>query len=150
MRIADLSYPTSVGCLRVSLHSVNSHSVRHLFRHSAIVRWGAAFLGPHFFASLGALPRYLGEWKTYNKQAAAQQIAFRDSYPCLADRTVATPFDPHYFFQAAWLARRLQGFRPAFHVDVGSSAMMINVLSAAVKTVFVDYRRLHVRLSNFT
>jgi len=124
--------------------------VRQLFRNSAIVRWGAAFLGPHFLTSLGALPRYLVEWKVYNKRAATQQISFRDSYPCLADRVVATPFDPHYFFQAAWLARRLHEKRPSIHVDVGSSAMMINVLSANVKTVFVDYRPLHVRLSNLS
>lgn len=127
-----------------------SRVVRHLFRNSAIIRWGAAFLGPHFLTSLGALPRYLAEWKAYNEKAATQQLLLRDSYPCLVDRVVDTPFDPHYFFQAAWLARRLQGSRPAFHVDVGSSAMMINVLSAAVKTVFVDYRPLRVSLSNFT
>jgi len=124
--------------------------VKHLFRNSAIVRWGAAFLGPHFFTSLGALPRYLAEWKIYNKRAATPGIFFRDSYPCLADRTVATPFDPHYFFQSAWLARRLHEKRPSLHVDVGSSAMMINVLSADVKTVFVDYRPLHVHLSNLS
>lgn len=124
--------------------------VRQLFRNSAIVRWGAAFLGPHFFTSLGALPGYLGEWKAYNRKAGTPQISFRDSYPCLADRVVATPFDPHYFFQAAWLARRLHEKKPSLHVDVGSSAMMINVLSADVKTVFVDYRPLHVRLSNLS
>lgn len=124
--------------------------MKQLFRNHAIVRWGLAFLGPHCLTSLGALPRYLVEWKVYNKKAAAQQISFRDSYPCLADRTVATPFDPHYFFQAAWLARRLHEKRPSLHVDVGSSAMMINVLSADVKTVFVDYRPLHVRLSNLS
>jgi hypothetical protein len=45
------------------------------------------------FTSLGALPRYFVEWKVYNKKAAAQQISFRDSYPCLADRVAATPFD---------------------------------------------------------
>lgn len=124
--------------------------VRHFFRNSAIVRWGAAFLGPHFFTSLGALPRYLAEWKAYNGKAAAPRLSFRDSYPCLADRVAATPFDPHYFFQAAWLARRLQENRPSVHVDVGSSAMMINVLSAGVKTLFVDYRPLHARLSNLS
>ena len=124
--------------------------MRQRFRNSAIVRWGAAFLGPHFFTSLGALPRYLAEWNSYNKRASTQPISFRDSYPCLADRVVATPFDPHYFFQAAWLARRLHEKNPSFHVDVGSSAMMINVLSAGVKTVFVDYRPLRARLSNLS
>ena len=123
--------------------------MRQLFRSSAIVRWGAAFLGPHLLSSLGALPRYLVEWKTYNKMAATQQISFRDSYPCLADRVATTPFDPHYFFQAAWLARRVRHARPSLHVDVGSSVMMINVLSASAKTIFVDYRPLRVRLTNF-
>lgn len=124
--------------------------VRQLFRNSAIVRWGAAFLGPHFFTSVGSLPRYLAEWNTYQQKAAGQPISFRDSYPCLTDRIPATPFDPHYFFQAAWLARRLHEKRTSLHVDVGSSAMMINVLSAGVKTVFVDYRPLRVHLSNLS
>lgn len=123
--------------------------MRHHFRNSAIVRWGAAFLGPHFFTSLGVLPRYLTEWSAY-KKAATQSVSFRDSYPCLTDRVLATPFDPHYFFQAAWLARRLHEQRPSLHVDIGSSAMMINVLSAGVNTVFVDYRPLHVHLSNLS
>jgi SAM-dependent methyltransferase len=123
--------------------------VRHHFRNSAIVRWGVAFLGPHLLTSLGALPRYFVEWKIYNKRAATQRISFRDSYPCLVDRVVDTPFDPHYFFQAAWLARRVHDVMPPFHVDIGSSVMMINVLSATTKTIFVDYRPLRVHLSNF-
>ena len=134
----------------ISDHRSPSVAVRKLFRNSAIVRWGAAFFGPHFFTGLGALPRYFVEWKIYNKRAVTPRISFRDSYPCLADRVAATPFDPHYFFQAAWLARRLHEKRPSLHVDVGSSTMMINVLSACVKTVFVDYRPLHVRLSNLS
>lgn len=123
--------------------------MRQLFRNNAIVRWGAAFFGPHVFTSLSELPRYLSEWNAYNKEATTQQIFFRDSYPCLADRVVDTPFDPHYFFQAAWLARRLHDVMPPFHVDIGSSVMMINVLSATTKTIFVDYRPLRVHLSNF-
>lgn len=123
--------------------------MRDLFRNNAIVRWGGAFLGPHFLTSLGELPRYLVDWKAYNGKAATRQLLFRDSYPCLADRVVDTPFDPHYFFQAAWLARRLHQMLPPYHVDIGSSVMMINVLSASVKTIFVDYRPLRVQLSNF-
>lgn len=121
--------------------------MRDLFRNSVVARWGAAFLGPHFFASVGALPRYLSDWGAYQK-AAPQALSFRESYPCLADRVLATPFDPHYFFQAAWLARRLCRTAPSLHVDVGSSVMMLNVLSAGTKTVFVDYRPLKVQLSN--
>ncbi|MBN8968301.1 MAG: DUF268 domain-containing protein [Rhizobiales bacterium] len=67
-------------------------------------------------------------------------------YPCLTDWTSSTPFDPHYFYQGAWLARRLRDARPAVHVDVGSSVSVLSVLSANVSTVFVDYRPLHASL----
>lgn len=120
-----------------------------LSRRSAIVRWGAAFLSPHIVTTISALPRYLVQWALYKKAAPHQRLSVQDSYPCLTDRVLATPFDPHYFFQAAWLARRLQALSPPLHVDVGSSIMMVNMLSAGVKTVFVDYRPLRVRLSNF-
>lgn len=123
--------------------------MRRLFRNSVVARWGAAFLGPHFFASLATLPRYFVDWGVYKRSAGQQQLSFRDSYPCLTDSIKATPFDPHYFFQAAWLARRLSQALPSLHVDIGSSAMMLNVLSASAKTIFVDYRPLRVQLSNF-
>lgn len=123
--------------------------VRRLFRNSVIARWGRAFLGPHIGASLRAVPRYFSDWFAYQNAAPGQPLSFKDSYPCLTDRVQVTPFDPHYFFQAAWLARRLHQAMPPFHVDIGSSVMMINVLSAGAKTIFVDYRPLRVRLSNF-
>ena len=79
-----------------------------LSRNSVIARWGAAFLGPHFFTSLGTLPGYLVDWGVYKRAAGQQQLLFRDSYTCLTGRVKATPFDPHYFFQTAWLARRFE------------------------------------------
>ena len=127
----------------------NTAIVRHLFRNSVIARWAGAFLGPHIVTSLRALPRYLADLFDYQNAAPGQRLSFNDSYPCLTDRVKATPFDPHYFFQAAWLARRLHQAMPPFHVDIGSSVMMINVLSASAKTIFVDYRPLRVQLSNF-
>ena len=115
-----------------------------------LLRWGAAFLTPRVATNLLQLPVYLSDWRRYKKSAPKQNVALTDSYPCLADRVIATPFDPHYFFQAAWLARQLHDATPPLHVDIGSSVMMINVLSACVKTAFVDYRPLHVRLSNLS
>lgn len=113
-------------------------------------RWCAAFLTPKLVTAIRALPSYLAAWAEYKKASHGERLELRDLYPCLTDRVTATPFDPHYFFQAAWLARRLHQISPACHVDIGSSAMMINVLSATVKTVFVDYRPLTVRLSNLS
>ncbi|MBV8210703.1 MAG: DUF268 domain-containing protein [Burkholderiaceae bacterium] len=70
-----------------------------------------------------------------------------DLYPCLWDRSGTTPFDSHYLYQGAWLARRLAETRPQHHVDVASSALTISVLSAFVPTTFVDVRPLEVALS---
>ena len=46
---------------------------------------------------------------------------FMELRPCLMDKVHHTPFDPHYFYQAAWMARRLVAANPPLHIDVGSS-----------------------------
>lgn len=79
---------------------------------------------------------------------ATERLRFKDLHPCLTDGGRYTPFDPHYFYQAAWLARRLPGFKPERHIDIGSSVMTIGVLSATVSTIFVDYRPLLTGMSN--
>ena len=68
----------------------------------------------------------------------------RDFFPQLDDRLPFTRFDPHYTFQAAWLARKLAGNKPEVHFDVGSDVRMIVVLSAFVETTFLDLRPLNV------
>jgi hypothetical protein len=60
------------------------------------------------------------------------------------------PFDPRYFYQAAWLGRLLAKARPALHIDVGSCATDISVLSAYVPVIFVDDRPLPVRLAGLS
>jgi SAM-dependent methyltransferase len=77
-------------------------------------------------------------------------LRLRDTYPCLTDHFPHTPFDPHYFYQAAWLARRLAAKAPVKHVDIGSDVRMINVMSAFVPVEFLDYRPLQVSLSGLT
>lgn len=94
------------------------------------------------------LPHYFADWIRYRRSSGKNRPRVLDSYPCLTDRVVHTPFDPHYFYQAGWLARRLPEAAPNLHVDVGSSVMMINMLSAFAETVFVDYRPLPARLEN--
>ena len=80
---------------------------------------------------------------------SGEKLRWQDSYPCLLDQVIETPFDPHYFYQGAWLARRLAEFKPALHVDIGSSVLTMSVLSGAHPTVFVDVRPLKVTLSRF-
>lgn len=110
-------------------------TVRHLLR-----AWVLPFADPRPLASLARLPRFFGEWRRYRAASRESDVRAANLWPCLTDWTARTPFDPHYFHQAAWLGRRLAAAAPALHVDVGSSVTMIGVTSAIVPTVFLDYR----------
>ncbi|MEO7405009.1 MAG: DUF268 domain-containing protein [Burkholderiales bacterium] len=110
-------------------------TLKHILRS-----WVLPFFDPRPLAGLARLPRFFGEWRRYRAASSEAGLNASNLWPCLADRTAQTPFDPHYFFQGAWLARRLAATKPALHVDVGSSVVMLSVMSATVPTVFLDYR----------
>ena len=110
-------------------------------------KWVLPFADPRQLASLVLLPKFFLEMKRYRALAAGDSVAWHDAYPCLSDRVTRTPFDPHYFYQGAWLARRLSLTKPIPPCDVGSSVAMVSVLSARVPMVFLDYRPLAVKLS---
>ena len=118
----------------------NESTLRNLAR-----RWVLPFIDPRQVAAISRLPRFFSEWRRYRRMGGGD-AQFADLWPCLTDRADYTPFDPHYFFQAAWIARQLATAKPALHVDVGSSVAMLGVLSAQFPLVFVDYRPLKVRL----
>lgn len=111
----------------------------------ALRQWAAAFVPLRQWLGLAYLGRYAAHWQRYQR-ASGQPLRWRDSYPCLSDWVPSTPFDPHYFYQGAWLSRQLGERPPGLHVDVGSSVLTLSVLSAQVPTVFVDYRPLVARL----
>lgn len=109
--------------------------------------WLMAFLHPRPLIGFFFLPRYLLHWFRFARQAGSKQrIQLSDLQPCLGDWTTHTPFDAHYFFQGAWLARALAKNTPVQHTDIGSSVMTVSVLSAYVDTTFVDYRPIKVDL----
>ena len=113
-------------------------------------QWAGAIVDWRRLVSLRHLPRYIADWLTFRRQRGDWSVRVADTYPCLADRVPSTPFDPHYFYQGNWLARRLANAKPVRHVDVGSSVLTVGVLSAHVPTVFVDYRPLMVRQSGLS
>ena len=112
--------------------------------------WVLAFIYPRPLLGLFYLPRFFMHYLRYKKLPGAEKIIFLDLQPCLGDWTSHTPFDAHYFFQGAWLARKVHKTKVAKHVDVGSSVLTVSVLSAQVETVFVDYRPLKASLSGLT
>lgn len=119
--------------------------MRALMKH-----WAMALLAPRPLVGLLHVPKYIRQYLAYKKLDRREPVRFKDSHPCLLDAVTRTPFDPHYFHQGAWLARRLVAQRPSLHVDVGSSVLSMSVLSAALPIVFVDYRPLHVSMSGFS
>jgi SAM-dependent methyltransferase len=119
--------------------------MQNLFR-----RWISIFIDPRLIFALPGLLRYVLDWYSFSQQHGDMRASWCDTFPRLDDRLPKTPFDPHYFFQGNWLARRLALDPPARHVDVGSSVLTIGVLSACVPTIFVDYRPLAARQSGLT
>lgn len=111
-----------------------------------IVRWAGALFPFRQFAGMRYVLRYFRHWRQY-EALSGQKLFLKESYPCLGDSVTSTPFDPHYFFQAAWLARRLNKHQPMKHVDIGSDIRMVNTLSAFVPMEFIDFRPLQVNLS---
>lgn len=115
-----------------------------------IKHWVLAFLYPRPLIGLFYLPRFFNHWFKYARKARGQKVNVLDSHPCLGDWSTHTPFDAHYFYQGAWLARKLASSKPKQHVDIGSSVLTMSVLSATVDTVFVDYRPLKASLPGLT
>jgi SAM-dependent methyltransferase len=113
-------------------------------------RWASLVVDPRLVLALPGLPRYFLDWIAFRKQRGGMAASWRDTFPRLDDRLPKTPFDPHYFFQGNWLARRLALNPPVGHVDIGSSVLTVGVLSAHIPIIFVDYRPLEAPQSGLT
>ena len=86
--------------------------------------------------------------RTYRSLPGAENINSLDLWPCLFDKTTISPVAPHYFYQAAWAARRILQTKPKNHVDVGSQLDLLGILSASIPITFVDIRPFTIPLSN--
>ncbi len=115
---------------------------------SLLKRWVLAFVAPKPLVGVLYLPRFARDFMRFRaRTGGAARPRVSDTYPCLVDWVPSTPFDPHYFHQGAWLARHLATRTGALHVDVGSSVMMLSVMTAWAPTVFVDFRPLRAGIS---
>lgn len=112
----------------------------------ALRRWVELVVEPRRLLGLRHLPRFLIEWRRVRRAGEIARLA--DAWPQLGDRTATTPFDAHYFFQAAWFARRLAARTPSSHLDVGSDLRAIGVASAFVPTTFIDFRPAAISMAN--
>lgn len=93
--------------------------------------------------------RYFADWSRYAAMPGAEPLRFEDSYPRLFDGTPTTPYDAHYFYQDIWALKRIYASGAPSHVDVGSRAIFVGMLTAFTDVTFVDIRPLVVDLDRF-
>lgn len=84
-------------------------------------------------------------WR-YRSMPGAESIRWIDLYPCLYDRCPTTPLDLNYFLQDTWAARKIFEAQPKFHVDIGSTALLVGILAQFTRVCSVDIRPLKVEL----
>lgn len=99
--------------------------------------------------AISGYTKYLADWVRYNALPGSETTRLADTHPCLHDRTATTSFDAHYFYQDVWAFKAIQRAHPERHVDVGSSAIYVGMLTAICRVVFIDIRPLVVDLENF-
>jgi len=63
----------------------------------------------------------------------------------IGDWQATTPVS-FYFYQDTWAFRKILQHRPAAHVDIGSTALLVGCLASVVRTTSIDVRPLPVTL----
>lgn len=119
-------------------------------RMSLLQRTASLWIKPVWQFRPGALAhygRYFREWRTYSQMPGAEQLALKDAFPMLHDRTDTTPFDAHYFYQSVWAAQQIQASGVPQHVDVGSWVVYAGMLTAFTNVTFVDIRPLETNIN---
>src|SRR5712692_3006286 len=92
-----------------------------------LTRWVGLVLNLRGVLFIYRLMPFFLQWRRFASRSEIVAPA-SELYPCLSDATVMTGFDPHYFFQAAWFARKLAARQPPVHTDIGSEVGMIGVI----------------------
>jgi hypothetical protein len=94
------------------------------------------------------LPGYLRDlWRYQSESRHASSVRL---YPCLGDRQPTQPALGHYFFQDTWAARQVFRARPEWLVDIGSTVLLVGILSQFRPCVSVDIRPIDTRLEGLS
>jgi len=113
-----------------------------------ISKWLSPIASPaEAIKGLAAFPKYFADWRHYSRLPGAEDLRLAEASPQLHDRTQNTAVESHYFNVNGWAMRRIVSRQPVLHMDVGSQSMFVNLLSAVVPVVFVDYRPLGASVS---
>lgn len=93
--------------------------------------------------------RFWAEYDRYN-QLAQEPARPEHLIPCLEDATAQTEIEPIYFYQDAWAFEKIVGYRPQWHLDIGSHHKFVALLSKVVPLTMVDIRPLSLPLESIT
>lgn len=95
-----------------------------------------------------AFSAFLTSYRRYRSLSKNENFSLKtsDLYPRLFDDTETTHVDPVYFYQDAWLAKKVFDARPKAHTDVGSHLPTIGIISQFTPTTMVDIRPPEVAL----
>jgi len=84
--------------------------------------------------------------KRYKSREGSEKIELANLMPCIFDKTPVTQINFHYFYQDTWAARKIFENKPRYHVDIGSTALFVGILSQFTKVCSVDIRPLPVKI----
>ncbi len=99
-------------------------------------------------SGLKSYVQFWRDWRVYSNKTNSEPLLMGNAYPCLYDRTATTAFDTHYFYQDIWAFKAIKASNTPNHVDVGSRAIFVGMLTAITRVSFVDIRPLIVNLEN--
>ena len=88
--------------------------------------------------------RFFRDYVRYRRMA---RVDFLDLQPCLGEGG-DHPIGHIYFYQDTWCAGKVVEAKPPLHVDVGSTALLVGILSKFTKIISVEIRPLDVTLPN--
>ncbi len=128
-------------------------TLRTTLKHISPLKWTVLFFRSlkrkhGFIATLKEFATFSRDWHAYRKLPWNQSftLSTSDLYPRLFDKTTTTGVDPVYFYQDAWLARKIFEASPTHHVDIASHLPTIGILSQFVPITMVDIRPPEVSL----
>ena len=85
---------------------------------------------------------YLIDIARYFSRHGSENLRLLNLYPCIDEKTSATPLDIGYFYQDTWAAGKIFNKKPKYHMDVGSTALLVGILSKFTKVCSVEIRPL--------
>lgn len=104
------------------------------------------FVSFNIFKFFSCYKDFIRDLFSYKNKEGAGKIQILNLYPQIYDKTSSTPVDPWYFYQDTWAAGKIFQNRPEYHVDIGSTALLVGILSQFTKVCSIDIRPLAVRL----